>query len=162
MTSKGPFCAHVIGKAVAPLTNVYTSDGAVHNLAIGVNSAILSGLVASSLSIAGAGRIIACDTTIYDLAVDATDTDANGQLYMSSGSVVSRGTIDGRYGANAVYLLDGARFASATVVNGNIFVTTGGGTLNDLIQSGGQVVLRGPDSGAKLWGRRLGLSTLPR
>ena len=135
------------GDTVEPLTNVYTSDGAIHNLAIGVNSVILRGLVASSLSVADAGRVITYDTTIYDLDVDATNTDANGQLYMSSGTVVSRGTIDGRYGANAVYMLDGARFASATVVNGNIFVAAGGGSLTDLVQYDGQVILRGAEAG---------------
>ena len=135
------------GDTVAPLTDVYTSNGAVHNLAIGVNSVILSGLVASSLSVSSAGRIIAYDTTIYDLDVDANGTDANGQLYMSSGTVISRGTVDGRYGANAVYMLDGARFASATVVNGNIFVTDGGGSLTDLVQYDGQVILRGTEAG---------------
>ena len=135
------------GDSVEPLTNVYTENGAIHNLAIGVNSAILSGLVASSLSIADAGRIIACDTTIYDLDIAAPETTAQGQLYMSSGTVVSRGTIDGTYGFNAVYMLDGARFASATVVNGNIFVTTGGGSITDLVQYDGQVILRGTEAG---------------
>ena len=66
---------------------------------------------------------------------------------MSSGTVVSRGRINGEYGFNAVYMLDGAQFASAVVENGNIFVTDGGGSLTDLTQYDGQVILRGPDAG---------------